>query len=134
MSSSFDAVVRCLRDHLPDVVAISRYGSAGTEHERPESDVDIAVLPARPLAFDTILKLSGDIGDIVGRRVDLVDLLKAPTFLRAHIIAHGERLYCADERACSVFEDYAFSSYARFNEERKALVADILARGTVYGG
>lgn len=134
MTGSFDAVVRCIRDDLPDVVAIYRYGSAGTEHERPDSDVDIAVLPARPLAVDTILKLSGDVGDIVERRVDLVDLLKAPTILRAQIIAHGERLYCADERACSVFEDYVFSSYARFNEERRELVADILARGSVYGG
>lgn len=134
MIGSFDVVVRCIRGHLPNVVAIYRYGSAGTEHERPDSDVDLAVLPARPLAFDTILKLSGALGDVVRRQVDLVDLLKAPTILRAQIIAHGERLYCADERACNIFEDYVFSSYARFNEERRELVADILARGSVYGG
>jgi predicted nucleotidyltransferase len=115
-------------------VAIYRYGSAGTEHERPDSDVDLAVLPARPLPFDISLALAGDLGDIVRRPVDLVDLLKAPTILRAQIIAYGERLYCADERACSLFEDYVFSSYARFNEERRELVADILARGSVYGG
>ncbi|MEW6683037.1 MAG: nucleotidyltransferase domain-containing protein [Nitrospirota bacterium] len=134
MTRNFDAAVRCIRDGLPDVVAIYRYGSAGTQHERPDSDVDLAVLPARPLTFDTMLKLSGALSDVAGRQVDLVDLLKAPTILRAQIVAYGERLYCADERAGSVFEDYVFSSYARFNEERRALVADILARGSVYGG
>jgi predicted nucleotidyltransferase len=134
MPRSFDNAVRCIREHLPDVVAIYRYGSAGTKHERPDSDVDLAVLPAHPLAIDTLLALSGALGDVLQRTVDLVDLLKAPTVLRAQIVAYGERLYCADERACSVFEDYAFSSYARFNEERRELLADIRARGSVYGG
>ncbi|HET8761066.1 MAG TPA: nucleotidyltransferase domain-containing protein [Nitrospiria bacterium] len=128
-----DAVIRCVRDRLPDVRAIYRYGSAGTERERPDSDVDIAVLPAAPLSPETRLALSGDLGGVMGRSVDLVDLLAAPTVLRAHIVASGERLFCADERACAVFEDYAFSSYAKFSDERRELVADILGRGSVHG-
>ncbi|MFZ5862159.1 MAG: type VII toxin-antitoxin system MntA family adenylyltransferase antitoxin [Nitrospirota bacterium] len=131
---SFDPVVHVIRRRLPDVVAIDRYGSVVTEYERRDSDVDLAVLPARPLTFDISLKLAGDVGDMVRRPVDLVDWLKAPTILLVQIIAYGERLYCADERACAVFEDDVFSSYAKFNEERRELVADILARGSVYGG
>jgi predicted nucleotidyltransferase len=129
-----EAVIRCVRHRLPDVRAIYRYGSSGTERERPDSDVDIAVLPAGPLSPETRLALSADLEAVTGRRVDLVDLLAAPTILRAHIVASGERIFCADERACAVFEDYAFSSYAKFNEERRELVGDILRRGSVYGG
>ena len=128
------AVVSCVRKRLPDVAAIYLYGSAGTAHERPESDVDLAVLPARPLSVDERLSLAADLAEALGRDVDLVDLLKAPTVLRARIVAEGERLLCADERRCAVFEDYAFSSYARFNEERRELLADIRGRGSVYGG
>lgn len=129
-----DTVVARIRTRLPDVVAIYRYGSAGTTHERRQSDVDLAVLPSRPLTAEERLSLVADLAEVLGRDVDLVDLLKAPTVLRARIIADGDRLWCGDERRCAVFEDYAFSSYVRFNEERRELLADIRARGTVYGG
>lgn len=134
VTRSFDAAISCIRHKLPDAVAIYRYGSAGTPRERADSDVDLAVLPNRPLPPEELLPLVSDLAAALSRDVDLVDLLKASTVLRAQIVAYGERLYCADERACSIFEDYAYASYARFNEERRDLVADILARGSVYGG
>lgn len=38
------AVRKLVCRHYPDVQAIYRFGSAGTEHERTDSDLDIALL------------------------------------------------------------------------------------------
>ncbi|CAN5730634.1 hypothetical protein BH20ACT11_BH20ACT11_16830 [soil metagenome] len=68
-----------------------------------------------------------------GRDVDVVDLARASTVMRAQVVHEGERLYCADGTACDTFEDYVYSSYARLNEERREILRDILSRGRVYG-
>ena len=132
--SGSDEIVTRIRRRLPDVVAIYRFGSSGTPHERPDSDVDLAVLSARPLDPVARWELAQALAGLLHRDVDLVDLLRASTVLRAQVVAYGARLYCADERVCATFEDYAFSSYARLNEERHEILADIRARGSVYGG
>jgi predicted nucleotidyltransferase len=41
---SSDAIVKAVLTFYPDVEAIYLFGSYGTEDERPDSDVDIALL------------------------------------------------------------------------------------------
>ena len=67
------------------------------------------------------------------RDVDLIDLQQASTVMRIQVISTGERLYCSDEHACELFEDFVYSSYAHFNEERAGILRDIAQRGSVYG-
>lgn len=127
-------LVQQTRERLPDVVAIYRFGTADTSDQRPDSDLDLAVLPAHPLDSVFRWELAQELATLAHRDVDLVDLLSASTVMRAQVIARGERLFCGDERACATFEDYAFSAYARLNEERREILKDIVERGTVYGG
>lgn len=119
---------------LPDVVAIYRFGTWGTAHRRQDSDMDLAMLPARPLDAVSVWELGQELARVVSRDVDLIDLLSASTVMRAQIIAHGQRLYCANESACAGFEDLAFSAYARLNEERAGILTDIAERGRIHGG
>ncbi len=56
------------------------FGSFGTGHVRPESDLDLAVRFPKPLAQVTILELTDRISEIAGRRVALVDLAAADPF------------------------------------------------------
>jgi predicted nucleotidyltransferase len=126
-------LVEALQDALPDCQAIYRFGSWGTEAQRPDSDIDLAVLPARPL--DPVLRweLAQRLASLAGRDVDLVDLLQASTVLRMQVVASGERLTCADKPRVERFEDSVFSSYARFNEERREILADVRQRGSIHG-
>ncbi|RNC68889.1 MAG: nucleotidyltransferase domain-containing protein [Desulfuromonadales bacterium] len=126
-------LVETLLDAIPACRAIYRFGSWGTDMQRPDSDIDLAVLPLQPLDPVYRWELAQTLASQAGRDVDLVDLLRASTVLRMQVVAHGERLYCADETETEQFEDVVFSSYARLNEERREILADVRHRGNIYG-
>jgi len=126
-------LVKQLLEELPDCRAIYSFGSWGTSAQKPDSDIDLAVLPATPMNHLRCWELAQSLASLVNRDVDLVDLLSASTVLRLQVVATGERLYSADDYIVELFEDTAFSSYARLNEERREILIDIRARGSVYG-
>jgi predicted nucleotidyltransferase len=128
-----EQLVEVLRETLPDCLAIYRFGSWGTEAQRPDSDIDLAVLPAQPL--DPVLRweLAQRLASLAGRDVDLIDLLQASTVLRIQVVACGERIHCADNLSVERFENSVFSSYARLNEERREILIDVRQRGNIYG-
>ncbi len=128
-----DGIVHHLLSSFPDTLAIYRFGSFGTADEHPESDLDLAVLSTGPLGSVMRWNAAQSIAQIAGRDVDLVDLFLASTVMRLQIVAHGKRLYCADENQVGRFEDNAFSSYARLSEERRGILEDIKHKGSVYG-
>ncbi len=127
-----DHLIKALLVAVPVCQAIYRFGSWGTSAENPESDIDVAILPLHPLETLRQWEVAQLLASRVGRDVDLIDLLSAPTVLRMQIIAHGERLYCVDRFAIEQFEDVVFSSYARLNEERRNILDDIRQRGRIY--
>jgi predicted nucleotidyltransferase len=127
-----EAVER-LKEAFAELLAVYRFGSFGTEHERADSDLDLAVYSGTPLPTVELWNVSQELAAEVGRDVDVVDLAAASTVMRAQVIHGGERLYCADELACETFENYVYSSYARLNEERRGILQDVLRRGSVYG-
>lgn len=127
------ALVDRLREEFPAILAVYRFGSFGTEYERPASDLDLAVYAGRPLPAVSLWRTAQELAAQMGRDVDVVDLAAASAVMRAQVIHEGERLYCADEVACETFEDYVYSSYARLNEERRGILQDILRRGSIHG-
>lgn len=127
------AQVERLREELPELIAVYRFGTYGTEYERPDSDLDLAVYAGKPLPTVELWRTAQELASDVGRDVDLVDLASASTVMRAQVIHGGERIYCADKLACDTFEVYAYSSYARLNEERRGILEDVRKRGSVYG-
>ncbi len=133
LTQPLTALVDRLKKEFPELISVYRFGSLGTEYERPESDLDLAVYAGTPLPVVKLWRLAQKLATEVGRDVDLVDLASASTVMRAQVIHGGERIYCANEFACETFEDYAYSSYARLNEERRGILQDISRRGSVYG-
>lgn len=123
-----------IKSELPGMVAVYRFGSWGTPDERPDSDVDMAVLMTAPIPTVERWELAQRLAVIAGRDVDLVDLRGASTVLAAQVVSSGERLYCANSDLCEEFEDRAYAAYARLNEERRTILQDIRARGSVHGG
>ncbi len=118
---------------VSDCLAIYCFGTWGTKDQRPDSDIDLAVLALSPLDSVACWDLAQQLASMAGRNVDLVDLLKASTVLRMQIVASGERFYCASTNEAEKFEDTVFFSYVRFNEERHLILKDVKKRGNVYG-
>jgi hypothetical protein len=65
--------------------------------------------------------------------VDLVDLRAASTVMAMQVLADGHVLEDVSPDARGLFEDHAFGSYARLNEERRGILDRVAAEGTVYG-
>jgi uncharacterized protein len=128
-----DPAVDMLRRELPDCVAIYLFGSRATGTPTPDSDVDLAVLPEAPLADEVRWQLAQTLALALGRDVDLVDLTRASSVMRVQVIDTGKLLYESDAVRRQLFEAHALSDYARLNEERRGILDDIRARGTVYG-
>ena len=53
--------------------------------------------------------------------------------MRMQVLSTGTGLDTQDESARREFEMYAYSDYARLNEERREILKGITKRGLVYG-
>lgn len=130
-----DAAVTLLREALPDLQVIYVFGSAALDQPlRPDSDIDLAVLPARPLDAVARWDLQERLAALFHRDVDLVDLRSASTIMRVQVLRTGHILYEADTVTRQRFEMHTLSAYALLNEERAAILNDVHQRGQVYGG
>jgi predicted nucleotidyltransferase len=75
------------------------FGSCATGADTPTSDVDVLVA-LRDTGIGRLVDLKAKLGDLVGRRVDLVvleDAEREPSFL-AHALTEGRVLVDRDER------------------------------------
>lgn len=126
-------ITEFLNRHIPHIIAIYQFGSQARGTARPASDLDLAVLAREPFSNEQQFSLAQELAVRLHRDVDLVDLRSAPTVMRMQVLTKGHCLETRDERAKAEFEMYAYSDYARLNEERKELVKNITERGFVYG-
>ncbi|MCF6255888.1 MAG: nucleotidyltransferase domain-containing protein [Gammaproteobacteria bacterium] len=133
MDEQIADIVRLASKNLPGLISVYRFGSWGTPHARTDSDVDLAVLLQDAMDSVHLWDIAQDIARVIGKDVDLVDLLQASTVMRMQVISTGKRLYCSNPIICERFEDYVYVAYARLNEERRGILEDIKQRGTVYG-
>lgn len=119
--------------HRPKVIAIYLFGTWGTEKERPDSDIDLAILDHHLLPKAKCWDLSQELAIMAKKDVDLLDLLSVSTVMRMQVISKGKKIYCSDEYQCASFEMWTYSAYARLNEERKEILKRTQERGSVYG-
>lgn len=121
-----DVIVR----HCPDVQAIYLFGSSGTEYERPESDIDLAVLLPHPSAKaagnPALRECHSALVDLLDRPVDLVNLRTVNTVFQHQVIQTGRRIFNAHPTASDTFEMLTLSYYQKLQEERASIVAEIV--------
>jgi uncharacterized protein len=113
-------------------LAIYAFGSRITGHARADSDLDLAVLVEGYADVVALWELGGDIANIAGCDVDLVDLRAASTVMQYQITTTGERWWALDTQA-GLFEVYVLSEKTDLDTRRAALLAEIKEEGKVYG-
>lgn len=127
-----DAIMHTLQARLPNLLAIYAFGSRITGTARPDSDLDLAVLVAGYAEPLTLFELAGDLADVAGCAVDLLDLRAASTVMQYQILTTGQRWWAKDTQA-ALFEAAMLSEKTALDTARAGLLNDIQNRGTVYG-
>lgn len=131
-SMNIDALVAHLHARLPSLLAVYLFGSQASGTAGADSDLDLAVLVAGEVEPLQLWQLSGDLADIAGCPVDLLDLRAASTVMQYQIITSGRRLWAADAQA-TLFESFILSEKTALDSARAGLLADIQKEGRVYG-
>lgn len=122
-----------IRKAVPGLIALYRFGSQAKGTARPASDIDLAILSREPMPNLRRFELAQELATQLHRDVDLVDLRTASAVMKMQVLSTGACLDSQDESARREFEMYAYSDYARLNEERREIVKGITKRGLVYG-
>ncbi len=127
-----EAVVQMLRARIADLLAIYAFGSRMRGLARPESDLDLAVLVAGYADALVLFDVSGDIADLAGCSVDLLDLRAASTVMQYQVLTTGQRWWMKDKQV-DLFEAAVLSEKIALDTARAGLLLDIQQRGTIYG-
>lgn len=122
-----------LRARVPGLRVVWLHGSHARGDAREASDVDLALVADAPLELSELLALESDLAVVLGDEVDLVDLFGSDDVLRLQVIEHGRVLFARTPADLARFEMHALSRYARLQEERRAILQDIVRRGSVHG-
>ena len=125
-----EADLRPLLRAVPGLEAAYVFGSRADGTARPDSDLDLAVLAARPMDPVERFALQEQIAAALGLDVDL---RSASTVMRAEVLRTGRVVLEADATARAFWEVWTMSAYALLNEERRGILEDVRKRGRVYG-
>jgi predicted nucleotidyltransferase len=108
----------------PDVAAAYLLGSAAAGRLRPDSDVDIAILPCQGQTIPLLdrLALAAELAAIVGREVDLGFLSTANLVYAKEAVARGRLIFERDHAVTARFAMYALSMYASLQESRREVL------------
>jgi predicted nucleotidyltransferase len=125
-----ETAIPIIAQHEPEVQAVYLFGSHGTEDERPDSDIDMALLlPFGHSGSLAASELSGALAECLGKNVDLINLRSVNTVFQKEIVMADRRVYCVDQFAADEFEMMVVSNYQKLNEERRGIIEDGLAEG-----
>jgi len=106
------------------------FGSEAQGTARPDSDVDLAALfRGRPAPLD-ILGARGDLEDILGREVDLVDLDRTSPILAMQVLRHGRLLVDGAPKRRIAFFSRTLNLYDDLKIQRREAERALIARFT----
>ena len=108
----------------PRVEAAYLLGSAVNGAMRPDSDVDIAILPAAAVRIDDInrIELGVDLTMAAGRDVDLGIISSDNLVYAREALLTGQRIYVRNPAVADAHTHILLGMYFCFNEERKEVL------------
>ena len=127
-----ESLLHIIQRRIPRLLAIYAFRSRVAGTATAASDLDLAVLVAGYADAMALFDLAGDLADVTGCPVDIVDLRAASTVMQYQILTTGQRWWANDEQA-ALFEVAVLSEKTALDTARAGVLADIQLRGTVYG-
>jgi len=131
-----DQLTKTVLADYPDTQALYLFGSWGTEDEWPSSDLDMAVLlppeQAKAVDFWAWIDLTMRLGEIVHKKVDLLNVRQMSTVFQKEVVMADRRIFTSNEFAADEFEMLTLSFYQKLNEERAEVLAEGLRSGRFY--
>ena len=111
-------------DRDPRILSAYVLGSAVSGRMRPDSDLDIAILPVagKTLSQMDLMDLSASLSLAAGRNVDLGVLSSQNLIYASEVILKGERLFCRDAFQADLAAATLLGLAARFEFERREIV------------
>lgn len=108
----------------PSVCTAFLHGSAAKGRLRPDSDVDIALLPFPRAVLSTAgrLTLAGDLDVLLGRTVDIGVLSTGNLIYAKEVIEHGHLLFTKNPFLSERFLTTCLSMYADLQRDRKEVL------------
>ena len=127
---SLRAAARFLAERA-ELAAVLVFGSAAHDRRRPDSDIDLAILPVKVLDPLSAIRLAGDLEPILKTTVDLIDLTRVSPILVNQILRQGRVVAILDSRAYHSFVIKHVTAYEDLKRARKPIEAAI--RGSTRG-
>lgn len=118
-------IIETIRHYYPVIQGIYLFGSYGAGQERPDSDLDIALLLPPELAKGEKNLILSEcrfaLEEALHREVDLLNARQVSTVMQKEIIG-GRLIFNPDRQAVDEFEMLVLSYYQKLNEERKDIL------------
>lgn len=130
-SNPVSLVVAALRKRWGDLLGVWAFGSRIQGNARPDSDWDLAILIPGMADPWELWSASGELADILGSPVDLIDLRRASTVMQYLVVTTGERWWQKDAQA-DLYEAVILSEKATLDAARAPLLRDIWREGHIY--
>lgn len=118
-------LIESIQARVPDLKLIYLFGSVASGQQHQNSDLDIAILPQKPLDNLARWEIAQELACQFDIDVDLVDLTTASTVLCQQVITQG-RLLWGNEADADFFAVKTIAMYQHLQEERALILSDML--------
>ena len=118
-----EEALRLLRDD-GRISAVYLHGSQARGEARPDSDVDLGILPVAGVTFTDYERalLASDLGLLLHKTVDAGEVSSRNLVYAKEVIYKGVPVFVRDEGYARLMEMTLLSMYASFNEDRKEVM------------
>lgn len=122
-------IVETILKYCPETQAVYLFGTYGTFAERPESDVDIALLLPHNSRIGNLQLAKSDcrfeLEELLEKEVDLLNVRKLSTVFQKEVVMNGHLIYGRTRHVVDEFEMLTLSYYQKLNEERAEILDEI---------
>lgn len=111
-------------EQYPSILAAYLHGSTAKGTARPDSDVDIAVLPktGEHIPLKTRLECAGDLESVLGCPVDIGELSTRNLVYAKEVIAAGQEIFTANRFESERFMATCLAMYSELQQQRKEVL------------
>jgi len=122
------------KTYRPKIILVIIFGSHGTDDQKPESDLDFAILFQENIDLYQEMNLLAKLSDILQfENIDLVNLNKAPVTLQFNALG-GKIIYEHDHALTSDYMEKVFTIYGDYAPVISAFDQDFIHKEITLNG